>query len=121
MADAELEADVRLRRVLEARVFDLAGDLVYEKEKGFSLAGVFRGKRVGCCILILVLSEVVVLLGLARVRARKRTQRLGSERREGLAVDPLFPKDPNFVQAGGRAMWGVMCGCDQLARKQKAC
>ena len=28
MAHAELEADVRLRRVLEARVFDLAGDLV---------------------------------------------------------------------------------------------
>jgi hypothetical protein len=33
VADAEFKADVRLRRMLEARVFDLTGDLIYVKER----------------------------------------------------------------------------------------
>lgn len=33
VADAQLETDMRLRRVLEARIFDLASDLVCKQEK----------------------------------------------------------------------------------------
>ena len=36
MADAEFEADVRLRRVLEARVFDLTSDLICGEERSVS-------------------------------------------------------------------------------------
>jgi hypothetical protein len=31
VTDAELEADMRLRRVLEARIFDLASNLIYNE------------------------------------------------------------------------------------------
>jgi hypothetical protein len=33
VADAEFKTDVRLRRVLEARVFDLTGDLICVQER----------------------------------------------------------------------------------------
>ena len=33
VADAEFKADVRLRRVLEARIFDLTGDLICDGER----------------------------------------------------------------------------------------
>jgi hypothetical protein len=36
VADAEFEADVRLRRVLEARVFDLTSDLICGEERSVS-------------------------------------------------------------------------------------
>jgi hypothetical protein len=41
MADAELETHVRLRRVLEAWVFDLAGNLIYTDRELVSEVDVF--------------------------------------------------------------------------------
>jgi hypothetical protein len=41
MADAELETHVRLRRVLEAWVFDLAGNLIYTNRELVSEVDVF--------------------------------------------------------------------------------
>jgi len=47
MANAELEADVRLRRVLEAWVFDLAGNLICGKGKDLVSGNVTGGQESG--------------------------------------------------------------------------
>jgi hypothetical protein len=53
MPDAQLEADVRLRRVLEARIFDLASDLVCGKD--ISLADVLSEAFYACWFVLVLM------------------------------------------------------------------
>ena len=58
VTDAELQADVRLRRVLEARIFDLASDLICE-ERTKLVSGYFSDE-INACWFVFVFSEVCV-------------------------------------------------------------
>ena len=57
VTDAQLEADVRLRRVLEARIFDLASDLICNEKQGV-VSGYFSDRESIC--MWFVFSEVVL-------------------------------------------------------------
>lgn len=57
MTNAQLEADVRLRRVLEARIFDLASDLICNEKQGV-VSGYFSDRESIC--MWFVFSEVVL-------------------------------------------------------------
>ena len=56
VTDAELQADMRLRRVLEARIFDLASDLICEERTNL-VSGLFS-EEINACGSCLVLVKL---------------------------------------------------------------